>query len=212
MLKHIVKVPSIVCLLLSFVSCQKEDNRLEEICDSLRGKYICESIVWNGTPPEIDINGDGESSNDVKTQLYDFFNSRIAIKNYTIVYPCKNYGPDEGKVTMLVPLQSITYWGYSDSFQVFTDGGGLSMDLRYGILEDGSIVFSEHNEPPELNVAEWQTNVSGVEQILEFDAGIVSLGNGSMTIEMKATYYDFATEDLVYDKVTYTFKRVSYDI
>ncbi len=200
-------------LILLVTSCVNVDNNaLEEICDGLRGTYQCESIVWKGSPEEIDLDGDGECSNDIKIQMLSYSNAKIAINDPARVFPCNKYGAEAGRVTISFPSQQVTYHKNSDSYGVSPIGYGAYLNLSYGVLDNGSIVLSKHNELSEPVTKEWGQVIEFYELKDKLDAGIVSLGNGHLKIEMTNTYFDFSGGKIVRGPVIYTYKRVSYDV
>lgn len=206
----IILAQSLTLLVTSCVSI--DNNTLEEICDGLRGTYQCESIVWKGFPEEIDLDGDGECSNDIKTQMLSCSNAQIAINDPARVFPCNKYGAEEGRVTISIPSQQVTYHKDSDSYGVSPAGYMTYLNLAYGVLDNGSIVLSEHNELREPVTKEWGQVIEFYELKDKLDARIVSLGNGHLKIEMTNTYFDFSGGKIVRGLVVYTYKRVSYDV
>lgn len=208
------KIIPVAFLLLSLAtSCSNiENNALEEICDGLRGTYQCESILWKGLPEEIDLDGDGDCSNDIKAQMLLYSNAQIAINNPARVFPCEKYGAEAGHVSISFPSQYVIYHKDSDSYGVNPDGTMAYLNLSYGVLENGSVILSEHNELSEPITKEWGQVIEFYELKDKLDARIVSLGNGRLKIEMTNTYFDFSGGKIVRGPVIYTYKRVSYDV
>jgi len=207
------RVLLLVSVSLFTIACSdKVERTLEEVCDGLRGKYECESIIWKGSPSEIDIDGDGVCSNDIKSQMLSFINCELATQRMAVVYPCTKYGPAEGNITFCFPIQNITYNKISQTCSIDSNGSGCWLNLHYGVKENGNIVLSEHNELTENRFRDATFYMYCYDLKDKLDARIVSLGDGSLIIEMENTYLNFATADIVRGTVEYLYRRVSYAI
>jgi len=196
-----------------FVSCQeKEDDSLQKITDTIRGRYNVESVTWEGNP--IDANNDGLCSNDILEEFKDFLCMTVGLIEFATVRIPEAY--DETAIVKIpVFFQDILYNELDDEFltiQFPWNGSCGFMLLPYKICRDGSFSFSKGNLSDDVIIKEWQIYVQGLDKLLTEEGEIIEMGNDRLKVRMLSGFYDFKTQELIQDYVTYVYKRVSYKI
>ena len=133
-------LPILFALLVS-VSCNKpDDNRLEDVTDTIVGRYKCVSVTVQGTM--LDINGDGISGNDLVAEFKDFWlaSDRIA-KLPAPIQPIKSVG-ERKSILIDVPKQRVFFNKTTSEYYIkdIYSGDSMMMSFDYTIDYDFNII------------------------------------------------------------------------
>ena len=197
-------LPILFALLVS-VSCNKpDDNRLEDVTDTIVGRYKCVSVTVQGTM--LDINGDGISGNDLVAEFKDFWlaSDRIA-KLPAPIQPIKSVG-ERKSILIDVPKQRVFFNKTTSEYYIkdIYSGDSMMMSFDYTVDEDFNIITTPV-EREDLIQEDYDT-------IHLIDNKCISLifdGKGRFEALINCTFYDFATDKMVTVPVIYIYERYS---
>ena len=200
-------LPILFALLVS-VSCNKpDDNRLEDVTDTIVGRYKCVSVTVQGTM--LDINGDGISENDLVAEFKDFWlaSDRIA-KLPAPIQPIKSVG-ERKSILIDVPKQRVFFNKTTSEYYIkdIYSGDSMMMSFDYTVDEDFNIITTPV-EREDLIQEDYDT----IHLIAYRDNKCISLifdGKGRFEALINCTFYDFVTDKMVTVPVIYIYERYS---
>lgn len=199
-------------LVILTISCSKEDNLLEQVTDSVRGKYTCVSMIWNGEP--IDLDGDGVCHTNLMYEFSSFENSRLTLGRPARIYPVNAY-EKECPITLEIPMQAIRYEKATEQYELLNDllGDACYMHFSYTVHDDGSLSFLTSNDQMDINrYREGDWEIDYVDYLYTQGDCVLSLNDGILSVRIIGAYYDFQTEKLVTGPVDLVYERVSYSV
>lgn len=209
-MRHIFSIPVLLAILLN--SCSKEDNKLEQISDSLQGTYRCISMDWKGNP--IDLDGDGNQNANFYEEFSSFANAVSAFASPVRIEPVSKYN-QEYPIQLYIPMQFLKYNKVSKEYSLRY---GLAGNTNYVFFSftveyDGSLTFSTRNDRIDNNMyrdGQWDTE--GVDYPTTCAHHVLYFKEGTFAVRIIGTYYDFASQQLVTGPVDLTYERVSYSV
>ena len=213
-MKHIIKLLSITAAFSTIIlgSCTKEDHTLEQISDTYQGRYKCSSMVWNGNP--IDVDGDGlantELSKEFPCEKSLLNNWQAALLSPVRIFPIISY-KQENRILIDIPMQFTKYDKVSKQYSLRDDcANNQYLYFSFTVREDGSMSYSTRNDLITYDRywdAEWE--IEGVDYPTTCGHHILSLEEGSFSVRIIGTYYDFASQQLMTGPVDLTYERFS---
>lgn len=204
-----------VVILLLFVlsiSCSKEDYLLEQVTDSVRGKYTCVSMIWNGEP--IDLDGDGTCQTNLMNEFSTFENAQLALARPVRVYPVDAYDK-ECPFTLEIPTQAIRYKKATEEYVLLNSlfGDAIYIYFSYAVHNDGSLSYSTLNDQMDSSrYREGDWEIDNVDYLYTQGDCVLSLKDGVLSVRIIGVYYDFLTEKLVTGPVDLVYERVSFSV
>ncbi len=191
-----MKFKYLLLLCLIILSCDSDDN--ESINDpgieNIVGFYTIQSFE---SDLAVDLNGDGISSTDLKSEINDFFYYDLEIR------PNIEGQTRVQLISFILPATNLRFQNpsYPNGYTSFTSNVYLSMYK----LVDNQILLESNS----FNAYDY---VDGENRIttLKVDSFIEVLGNNSLAISMTEDYYDYSTAqwqslniDVVYEKLNF---------
>ena len=203
---------TIVAIIMALVSCTpKEDPQelLNNVCDQIRGKYICKSITFKGEP--LDLNNDSIRSTDLIEELAQLPNCDMAIRDILRIFPAREYN-SESSINIFVSAQVIDYDKVEQTYKIKEIGAALYLAFAYYVDQQGNISFITQNEEITDFTDESDFEITAIN--LQYFKGdrIESLENGILKALAYGSYYDYSTEKLVTGPVEYIYERTSYSL
>ena len=211
----------IFCLLSILAgSCKKDDSRmvLEQATDTIRGKYKCVSMYYDGEA--LDLNNDGICSTDLKMELEDYVNARIAINDVIRISAAEDFYEEEF-FDVHLPAQDIKYDKRSKRYSLLVDGlygSNYYIPFSYQVNRDGCLeLFVRNDLLPSISRSTnefWDLDDEFRHIDIYYSCGnrIVSFKDGVLVIRIIGAYYDFHTEKFVTGPVELAYERVSYAV
>ena len=207
-MKHYNVIPLMLLLLMS--SCTKEDDTLERIGDTVRGRYVLTTMTWGESP--IDLDGDGTCSKDLKEEFSVFSFAGSIFTTPVFIHPPQFYDKEE-IFHLVVPMQDIKYDKLSEVYSLRNDlsGGCLYIYYSYTVQEDGSLSYQTVND--RIDDSRYWENDWEIEYLdYRYTCGedALSLHDGTLSVRIKGCYYDFHSGQLVTGPVDLKYERVSF--
>ena len=204
---NLKKIVSIMAVLILATSCCKKpaDNSLEEITDTVRGKYNFISATIQANP--IDLNNDGITGTDLKKEFKGLPNGSYSMEYPIYIYPVKEFNK-EGTITADIPLQSIKYNKITEKYEIDMDSSMMSISFSYTVNSDGTISTRAINETRET--VEDFTTIYNVDICNTKGREITLFGNGTVEFVVDYMFYDFSTDKIVNVPVKFVYERYTY--
>ena len=202
----------LLVLFLLAAGCYEPDHSkdvLNNVCEGLRGKYVCSSIVFKGSP--IDINGDGQCNTDLLKEFNTLSNCMTAIKAFQWVNVAMDYNT-EISVNLEIPIQYVDFDKRTEEYRASISGGNMHVAFSYSVAEDGTLAFAVHNEKNSVLWREGDSEISQLDNKLTEGERIVSLGGGRLVALINCAYFDHATKTFVQNQAEFIYERGSYSL
>lgn len=187
-------------------SCQKdESNIINNATKGLIGHYRCVSIQWQGQP--IDISGKGNATNDIINGFQELSNANAALEKGAYVDSPKEIN-DLTLITLCVPMQSLIYNKEHGSYDLINQSGFYAyLYLYYGVDEKGALFFkkTERLKDEDDYYKEDEYEVKYYDMKYTGDAEILSMANGTLSVKMKACYFDWLQNKIERDDIILKF-------
>ena len=125
----------ILLRMLMLASCSEvEDDSLERITDTIRGKYECKSVSIQGR--SLDLNGDGIVSGNMLDEFEKFWRPGDILLR---VFPVRQYG-EEQVMSVEIPKQDVYYDKRSGEYETPNlYGYTMFINFMYSIDETGAL-------------------------------------------------------------------------
>ncbi|MGM9764164.1 MAG: hypothetical protein ACI3ZQ_09120 [Candidatus Cryptobacteroides sp.] len=210
------KIIAILLAVMAMAGCGGEDHSkdvLNKACDSVRGKYACQSIKWIGEPSQIDINGDGEVNDDLMKEFADMSNCMTAINAYCFVYPALDYD-DTSLIDFELPVQCVFLDKRTNEFSLQNGLAGNTQFVSFGytVNKSGEISLSVHNELNDIKTSDLQFETEYYDsQFLSGDR-ILSFKDGVIEVRVNYGFYDFKSGEFVQGKADFVYERKTYSL
>ncbi len=181
----------IIPALLLLAGCEKEVDHVSETYYDIAGVYRLESMKFKELRA-VDLNGDGESSEDILSELMMF--DYIANSMYRVKAVVKGKGAGlgsnmaeingSGEISMLICLQAYADWSYND---ITTEWMNYEMDFT--IKPNGFLSVEPYD-------------VDGVRGEITFPMEDV------MVFTINYGFYDFNTHEICREESEWRFERI----
>lgn len=194
----------IILILALFASCGKiEDNSLELITDTVRGKYECRSVSIQGR--SLDLNGDGIVSGNMLDEFEKFWSPGDILLR---VFPVRQYG-EEQVMSVEIPKQDVYYDKRSGKYETPNlYGYTMFINFMYSIDETGAL----STRPGSYN--DISSEDDDMIYHIDFrDNSAVWLTmdrKGKIEAMIECTCYDFASGELITVPAIFVYERISY--
>lgn len=207
---------TIVAIIMALVSCTpKEDPQelLNNVCDQIRGKYICKSITFKGEP--LDLNNDGISGNDLIKEFEGFQVATHRIHNEPVrIPPVASYNESQN-ITFEIPKQRVNYDKRNKTYIIkdMLNGDSMFICFTYTIDESGRITAKSDNSQNNNLMSEDDDTIYLIDYNQSNRARKMTFDQkGKIEALIDCTFYDFATETLVTVPTRYIYERTSYSL
>ena len=191
-------------MMLMLASCSEvEDDSLERITDTIRGKYECKSVSIQGR--SLDLNGDGIASGDMLDEFEKFWSPGDILLR---VFPVRQYG-EEQVMSVEIPKQDVYYDKRSGEYETPNlYGYTMFINFMYSIDETGAL----STRPGSYN--DISSEDDGMIYHVDFrDNSAVWLTmdrKGKIEAMIECTCYDFASGELITVPAIFVYERISY--
>lgn len=201
------RIISIIAALAVTVSCGRKPivNPLEEISDTIRGKYYCVSATVQGNP--LDLDKDGVPGTDLKEEFKHKTNAMSAIESPLFIHPVSGFN-EEQSINVDIPLQAINYNKITGEYEVEFDSS--MMYIYFSYMVDSKGIISTHAQNKDLRLDEADTMIYNVDRNNTKGRQITFFQNGMIEILIDSMYYDFCTGQIVKVPVKFVYERFTY--
>ena len=194
----------IILILALFASCGKiEDNSLELITDTVRGKYECRSVSIQGR--SLDLNGDGIVSGNMLDEFEKFWRPGDILLR---VFPVRQYG-EESAISVEIPKQDVYYDKRSGEYETPNlYGYTMFINFMYSIDETGALSI----RPGSYNdiSSEDDDMIYHVDFRDNSAVWLTMDRKGKIEAMIECTCYDFASGELITVPAIFVYERISY--
>lgn len=194
----------ILLMMLMLVSCSEvEDDSLERITDTIRGKYECKSVSIQGR--SLDLNGDGIVSGNMLDEFEKFWSAGDILLR---VFPVRQYG-EEQVMSVEIPKQDVYYDKRSGEYETPNlYGRTMFIDFMYSVDETGALSI----RPGSYNdiSSEDDDMIYHVDFRDNSAVWLTMDRKGKIEAMIECTCYDFASGELITVPAIFVYERISY--
>lgn len=205
-----LKKRTIVCIALIpgiLVSCvgKGDQEKLESVCDALRGQYKCISVEFSG--PAVDVDNDGNAGLDMIREYSTLSNAAVAINDVVRVEPLQDYD-EEGRIYIVTPAQDITYHKDSGDYEL-RNGGYITIPYSYTVSSDGSVLFNAVSDQLYIEPVEGDNEIYHLDYSF-YKAKSIYVGGGEIKAVVDCGIYDFISGMMIKGTVTLSYERFTF--
>lgn len=206
------KIALLSATFLLLAGCEKPDHTkdlLNKVCDDLRGRYVCESIIFKGEP--IDINGDGIVNTNLVEEFKTLNYARAMMETSQRIFPASDY-EQEMFFDLEIPMQAVDFDKRTNEYRTGISGSGMFISFSYKVDNSGAVTYMAHNERDSELWEDWTEEVSNIDNKFTHGESIVRFLNGVLIALVNCAYYDYNTETFIQGQAEFTYGRVSYSL